>query len=115
MNNKDIAKREIIDGVTVEYSNYNKTDDDKMNKFLYLDSIKFYDEYGNKFYANFDNINDAYAQLYYLLNRGVNVVLGPKAPIKDIDLGVITPNDNEEAVAIYIVKEEKKELVRKKY
>ena len=113
--NKDITKREYINGVIIEYGKYTKTNDSDLNRLLYLNSIKFYDEYGNEFYANFENVNDAYAEMYYLLNRGVNVVLGPKAPIKDFESGEITLNYNQDGVALYIVKNEKKELVRRKH
>ena len=115
--NKEIYKREIINGVTVEYGKSKVTTNPQLNKFLQLEAIKFYDASGNEFYANCDDINEAYAQMCYLLNRGVEAVIGPKAPIKDLNTGDITTNYNQNGVAIYIVKkhEKNKGLVRKKY
>ena len=59
INNKEIQKTEIINGVTGVYGNYEVTDDPQINKLLYLNSIKFYDLDGNEFYANYDDINEA--------------------------------------------------------
>ncbi len=115
LNNKDINKIEYIDGVTVVYGNFQKKGDSEVDKYLYMNSIKFYDELGNEFYANFENIDEAYNQMYYLMNRGVTTVIGPKAPIKDLSLGEIRSNYNPDGVALYVVKQQKKELVKRKH
>ena len=114
--NKDIIKREIINGVTVEYSKARVSSNPIINNFLQLDAIRFYDADGNEFYANCDDINEAYGQRCYLLNRGVEAVIGPKAPIKDLNSGTINVNYNQNGVGIYIVKkhEEVKGLVKKR-
>ena len=113
LNNKDIIKTEIINGVTVEYSNPKVTENPQINKYLQLQAIKFYDSNGNEFYANCNDINDAYEQMTYLLERGVATVIGPKAPIKDLNTGEICANYNQNGVALYIIKEEEKRLVKK--
>ena len=116
LNNRDIIKTEIINGVTVDYYKPEVTSNPQLNKFLQLESIKFYDNNGNEFYANCNDINEAYEQMGYLLERGVAAVIGPKAPIKDLNTGCISANYNENGVAIYIVKkkEKNKGLVKKK-
>ena len=40
--NKEIYKREIINGVTVEYGKSKVTTNPQLNKFLQLEAIKFY-------------------------------------------------------------------------
>ena len=117
LNNEDIIKREIINGVTVEYRSHAVTENPQLNKYLQLESIKFFDEDGNEFYVNCNDINEAYEQMGYLLNRGVATVIGPKAPIKDFNTGEISSNYNQNGVALYIIKENKKEkgLVREKH
>ncbi|MCR5483185.1 MAG: hypothetical protein K6E99_02120 [Bacilli bacterium] len=115
LNNEDITKIEYIDGVTVVYGKYQKNGNSKVDKYLYMNSIKFYDDFGNEFYANFESIDEAYNQMYYLMNRGVATVIGPKAPIKDLSSGEMIPNYNSDGVALYVVKKQKKELVKRKH
>ena len=114
INNKEIQKTEIINGVTVVYGNYEVTDDPQINKLLYLNSIKFYDLDGNEFYANYDDINEAYYEMCYLIERGITSVIGPKAPVKDYDLGEISVNYHQDGVGLYIIKEKQKRLAKEK-
>ena len=111
-NNKDITRREYINGVTVEYGNYRITNNPTLNKYLYLNSIKFYDYLGNEFYANFDDINDAIAEQCKLADRGVASVIGPKAPIKNYDTGELIETSEYFGCALYIENKKQKRLVK---
>jgi hypothetical protein len=112
--NKDIRKIEKLDNVTIVYNSYTPSKDEEINKYLYLNSIKIYDSFGNELYGNYSDINEAYERLFYLIDRGVDAVIGPKAPVKDYSSGRLIPNYNQDSVGLYIVKEKQKRLVREK-
>ena len=115
MNNNDNTTRtEIINGVTVVYEEALVTNDPQTNKYLELEAIKFYDDFGNEFYANCNDINEAYKQIEYLAERGVLVTIGPMAPTKDLNSGKIIPSYSQNGVGLYIIKGNVKKLTRKK-
>ena len=63
---------------------------------------KMYDSNGNKFYSNFESIEEANKEIAELAERGITAVVGPKAPCRD-KYGNMVPNRSENAVGVFIV------------
>lgn len=97
---------EEIDGVTVVHRGftYNYVIPGESRP---IESVDFYDANGNKFYSNFPEREEAEYEIEQLNKLGYSAVIGPKAPYRDI-LGRVVPNTMENAVGVYIVKEQQK-------
>lgn len=56
----------------------------------------------NRFYSNFDSIEEANKAIASLAERGITAVIGPKAPWRGNN-GNMIPNRSENAVGVFVV------------
>ena len=98
----DLTRIEVIDGVTIVHSG--------MTQFTYglnherlPEELEMYDANGNKFYSNFESIEEANQEIEKLAEEGITAVIGPKAPWRDYKTGNPIPNRSENAVGVFIV------------
>ena len=111
----DSTWEEVIDGVTVVYTGNIQSVHQGYREILSWDGggykdlgckpeeiVKMYDSYGNKFYSNFDSIEEANKEIAELAERGITAVVGPKAPCRG-KYGNMIPNRSENAVGVFIV------------
>lgn len=101
---RSFAKRkEIIDGVTVVHSGFTYYIHGPQRKRLPREKLEMYDANGNKFYSNFESIEEASQTIVKLAEEGITAVIGPKAPWLDYKTGNPIPNCSETAVGVFIV------------
>ena len=98
--------KEIIDGVTVVHNGK------LVSSKSMQEGLDIYDENGNKFYSNFNSKEDAALIILKLAEEGIEAVIGPKAPWINCVTGEPMHNKDNNAVGVYIVKEEKKEKTK---
>ena len=114
--------KEVIDGVTVVHSGDNryghqgnrpkfswevggyKDLDDELRDLddELKESVKMYDSNGNRFYSNYESIEEANKAIAKLAERGITAIVGPKAPWRDKD-GNMVPNRYENEVGVFVV------------
>ena len=110
-----LTRKEVIDGVTVVYSgdiqyvhqgNRPKSSW-KVGGYKDLDyklkeSVEMYDSNGNRFYSNYESIEEANKAIAKLAERGITAIVGPKAPWRGKD-GNMVPNRYENEVGVFVV------------
>lgn len=104
------GKKEVIDGVTVihtgmtlHYSGFNYEPATE-------EYVEMYDSNGNRFYSNFESMEEANEKINELAKEGITAVIGPKAPWKNYITGLPVPNRSKTQIGLYIVPtQEKKE------
>ena len=106
---------EIIDGVTVVHTGKTQfVHQGYRSKFSWEGGVvdedlgyreeevlEMYDKDGNRFYSNYDTLEEAQQDVAKLAAEGINAVIGPKAPWRKN--GKLTPSEFETQVGIYIV------------
>ena len=117
----DLTWEEVIDGVTVVHSGDNRYGHQgnrpkfswKVGGYKDLDdelkdlddelkeSVIMYDSNGNRFYSNYESIEEANKAIAELAERGITAIVGPKAPWRGKD-GNMVPN-RENAVGVFVV------------
>jgi len=95
---KDLTRKEVIDGVTIVHSGEFTYDEG-----LPREVLEMYDANGNKFYSNFESIEEANQEIAKLAEEDITAVIGPKAPWRDYKTGNPIPNRSENAVGVFIV------------
>ncbi len=95
-------RTEVIAGVTVVYTGESVTDLDGVEE----QQVEMYDANGNEFYSNYSNRELAEKAKEELAAKGKTAVIGPEAPWRSTDGGVMAPRgENRTAVGLYIVPE----------
>ena len=107
----------VINDVTVVYTGkqevvhqeYELQYDDKPRDLGYAleEIVEMYDANGNKFYSNYESIEEAEKAVLEFAQRGIATVIGPKAPWCGCD-GKIFPNPSKTAVGVYFISIPKK-------
>ena len=104
---KDLTREEVIDDVTVVYTGKSQnvpweggSHEDLGHKSEEI--VEMYDSNGNRFYSNFESIEEANKAIAELAERGITAVVGPKAPWRGPD-GNMIPNRFENAVGVFVV------------
>ena len=109
----DLTRKEVIDGVTVVYSgdNVHQKHRPKLSWEVggYKDLgyereefVEMYDSNGNRFYSNYESIEEANKAIAKLAERGITAIVGPKAPWRGKD-GKMIPNRYENEVGVFVV------------
>ncbi len=99
----DLTKKEVIDGVTVVHSGVTQYIFGPNHKTLPRKMLEMYDANGNRFYSNFESLEEANKAISKLAEEGVTAVIGPKAPWIDHKTGNPIPNRSENAVGVFVV------------
>mgnify|MGYP005980171603 FL=1 len=99
----DLTRKEVIDGVTIVHSGMTQFTYELNHERLPREKLEMYDANGNKFYSNFESIEEANQEIAKLAEEGITAVIGPKAPWRDYKTGNPIPNRSENAVGVFIV------------
>ena len=92
---------EVFDGVLVIHRGFTYNhiipDEDRP-----IETIEMYDLQGNKFYGNYESISEAQHEVEKMAKKGVELIIGHKAPCRDAQ-GKAIPNNSRNGVALYEV------------
>ena len=105
---KKLNRKEIIDGVTIIHTGWKMPSYGFNGEIVSKEILEMYDAEGNRFYSNYDSIEEATIAVERLAKEGITAVIGPKAPCINYITGEPIPNQSINAVAVYIVKEAEK-------
>ncbi len=102
---------EVFDGVLVIHKgftyNYCIPNEDRP-----IETLEMYDLSGNKFYGNYENLQEAEKEAERMAKRGVELIVGNKAPCRDAQ-GKAIPNNSKNGVALYEVSKYENPKVKK--
>ena len=99
----DLTRKEVIDGVTIVHSGMTQYIFGPNHEKLPREMLEMYDANGNRFYSNFESLEEANQAIAKLAEEGVTAVIGPKAPWIDHKTGNPIPNRSENAVGVFVV------------
>ena len=102
---------EVFDGVLVIHKgftyNHSIPNEDRP-----IETLEMYDLSGNKFYGNYECLEDALKEVNEMSKKGVELVVGSKAPCRDAQ-GKAIPNNSKNGVALYEVSKHENPKVKK--
>ena len=98
----NLTSKEVIDGVTVVYSRDRQYVGNKDLGCEREEFVDMYDSNGNRFYSNYESIEEANKAIAKLAERGITAIVGPKAPWRGKD-GKMIPNRYENEVGVFVV------------
>lgn len=108
---KEYEWAEVFDGVLLIHKGFTYNhcipDEDRPTEI-----IDMYDLSGNKFYGNYENIEKAEEELERMAQKGVELIIGHKAPCRDAQ-GKAIPNNSKHGVALYQVSKYENQKVKK--